>query len=193
MRIQLAAVEALIPKDSAIAAKETLPFATNLAKANVLLWSMAQIDLSRLHERSPEPTHRKRDRSVIVILVLLLAISIFTYLNFQSVVVQGRSMEPGLRDGDRLLVTRAFWLFGSPQRDDVVVIRERDDPGSPLMVKRVVGLGGDTVPAYLAPGGIPTIVPDKDVYVIGDNLAVSEDSRRFGPVPASRIVGKVVK
>jgi signal peptidase I len=182
-----------MPRDSAIAAKETLPFATNPAETNVLLWSMVQMDLSRLPTQPPESRPRRRDRSVIVILSLLLALSIFTYLNFQSVVVEGRSMEPNLQDGERLLITRAFWLFGPPVRDDVIVIREGDEPGAPLMVKRLVGLEGDVIPPGLSPGGIPTVVPPHDIYVVGDNLAISEDSRRFGPIPWTRIVGKVLR
>jgi len=137
--------------------------------------------------------HFRANRGFLAILTLLLGISIFTYLSFQTVVVKGKSMETTLFEGDRLLVTHAFWLFGPPRRDDLVILHEGDDPQSPLIVKRLVGLGGDRIPSQLSPYGISVVVPPGDAYVVGDNLANSEDSRRFGSVPISRIVGKVLR
>lgn len=150
-----------------------------------------------LIECSPPNPPRSRpvrpNRAFLVTLTLLLGISVFTYLNFQTVVVRGKSMETTLADGERLVVTRAFWLFGAPQRDDIVVLHETDDPQSPLLVKRLVGMGGDVIPSDLGPLGISIVVPEGEAYVVGDNLANSEDSRRFGPVPVERIVGKVLQ
>ena len=152
---------------------------------------MTLIDLSRVSP--PEVPHPERRRAAsIAILIMLLALSVFTYLNFQTVVVEGRSMEPNLHTGERLLVTRAFWLFGAPSRDDVVVIRDSEGPHAGFLIKRVVALPGDWIPGSIAPGRMPMMVPPGHVFVLGDNLAESDDSRRFGPIPVVRILGKVV-
>jgi nickel-type superoxide dismutase maturation protease len=87
----------------------------------------------------------------------------------RRVVVDGPSMEPTLRRGDRLVVVRRMRL----RAGDVVAVR---DPGHAprLLVKRVVARSGD------------------EVVVAGDNPALSTDSRTFGPVPRRAVVGRVV-
>lgn len=87
-------------------------------------------------------------------------------------------------------------------------------PDPPVdFVKRVIALGGDTVDMrdgqvyidgvlqpepFLPPvwrdtftSPTPVTIPSGDVFVLGDHRAASEDSRCFGPVPISRIVGVV--
>ncbi|SCF26647.1 signal peptidase I [Micromonospora viridifaciens] len=128
--------------------------------------------------------------------------------------VDGQSMAPTLRDGERLLVRR--WPRVIPQRGQVVVIRKPEPggiwrpsagwrPGSRhiLMVKRVVAVPGDPVPPEWrqespaeswgrADSGSPR-VRDDNVVVLGDNRAASYDSRQFGPVPAASIIGVAVR
>jgi nickel-type superoxide dismutase maturation protease len=82
------------------------------------------------------------------------------------VVVDGDSMRPALEPGDRLLVLRL-----PPRVGDVVAL----DHAGRTMVKRV---------AAITPGG--------EVTVHGDNAAASTDSRTFGPIPRSSIVGRAV-
>ena len=88
----------------------------------------------------------------------------------RRVVVEGRSMEPTLAPGDRLLVVRARRV----RAGEVVAVR---DPrrGDRVLVKRVAA------------------VLDDGVVVRGDNAEASTDSRSFGPVPARAVVGRVVR
>jgi nickel-type superoxide dismutase maturation protease len=88
----------------------------------------------------------------------------------RRVVVEGRSMEPTLAPGDRLLVTRATRL----KAGDVVAVR---DPrgGRRLLVKRIGAL------------------VDDQVVLRGDNPTASTDSRVFGNVPRHAVVGRVVR
>ena len=84
---------------------------------------------------------------------------------------------------------------------DVVVVQHPDRVGT--VCKRVLGLPGDTVtkPSYRAKrqasrlrrrrSGM-VLVPDGHIWVEGDNPWNSSDSRNYGPVPASSIVGRVV-
>jgi signal peptidase I len=139
-----------------------------------------------------EAVAKRQHRALLAFLVILLAITIFTYLNFRTVVVRGHSMEGSFHDGQRVLMTRAYWLFGQPEVGDVVVLRDSDSRDARLIVKRVAGVAGDVIPPDLTPDHTPLVVPARGIFVMGDNMAVSEDSRRFGPVPDRRVVGKVV-
>ena len=131
-----------------------------------------------------------------LVLAYLLGMSVFLYLNFTTVVVSGDSMEPTYRSGEKLLASRAYWLIGSIGPKDVVVIRDPARSDS-YIIKRVLAVGGQQIDSenvpfdYLLSQG-PFIVPEGHLYVIGDNKEVSEDSRRFGPVRSSDVIGKVV-
>ena len=125
-------------------------------------------------------------------------------------IVRGVSMSPTFRDGDLALVTRGF---SAPMRGSVVLLNMRQATGPQFQVKRLVGLPGERIAfedgllhidgvhhsePYL--GGMPAIVGtdrlicdvgDDEYYVLGDNRTHSTDSRRYGPVPRSDIVGVV--
>jgi signal peptidase I len=116
------------------------------------------------------------------------------------VTVQGRSMEPALAEGDRVLVRRR-----SPtriRRSDVIVLRR--PPGAAvvdvaeaaeLLVKRVAALGGDPVPADRFPrlAAHTPVVPRGRLMVLGDNPSMSLDSRHYGPLADDLVVGVVLR
>ena len=128
-------------------------------------------------------------------LVVAFVFAVFLKLDFRSVIVDGHSMLPSLTPGERVVVSDAYWLVGGIHDGDIVVIR---DPGSSgFIIKRVFRMAGERVPIdkwpdfhHLEDGEYK--VPDGDVYLLGDNLQQSEDSRRFGPQPLSKVIGKVV-
>lgn len=169
-----------------------------------------------------------------------IALVIFVFLLFsttiQNYVVEGNSMLPNLEHSDRILANKVtylnvksngfndflpwvdeqsktpWYLFGSPERGDVVIFKSPENPGQHF-VKRLIGLPGDVVwldGAYVRingellpeeyemvethiPSHQPVTVPDGEYYVLGDNRLQSEDSRsdRVGTIPAENIVGKV--
>jgi nickel-type superoxide dismutase maturation protease len=88
----------------------------------------------------------------------------------RRVVVEGRSMEPTLAPGDRLLVVRA----GVVHAGDVVAVR--DPAGSRRVLVKRVGA-----------------VLEDEIVLRGDNPGASTDSRSFGPVPYSAVLGRVVR
>jgi signal peptidase I len=137
--------------------------------------------------------------TVLVCLLFLLALSAFVTQPFD---IPSSSMERGLRVGDRVLVNKLAYRFGSkPQRGDVVVFDGTGYFGNADYVKRVVGVGGDHVvccdkegrlevngrsvdeSSFLYPGNSPSdvsfdvVVPDGTLFVLGDHRSDSSDSR----------------
>ncbi|MDP6350200.1 MAG: signal peptidase I, partial [Chloroflexota bacterium] len=109
-----------------------------------------------------------------------------------------------------VLVTKISYLTSSPARGDVTVISKPSEQREDL-VKRVIGLPNETIEmrdgkVYINGIGLdessyivepdnysmpPIVLGDKAYFVLGDNRRESEDSRRFGPVPAAAIIGKL--
>ena len=148
---------------------------------------------------------------VVEVLVASLAciVLLFTFL-FRVVGVEGDSMMDTLYGGDRLILCPAL---SSPDRGDIVVInRYTDEP----LVKRVIGVAGDTVeideeqhrvringvlldepyihvPTYPEGMAGKTVeIPDGKVFVLGDNRVASLDSRSIGLIDEGDILGKAV-
>jgi signal peptidase I len=128
---------------------------------------------------------------------VVLGLLAFFFCNFQTVVVSGKSMLPTLHDHQRILICKALWLVGAPKHNDIVVVRSPES--GELLVKRVYRLGGELVDDLIySPKGWnvfengPYQVKPGTMYLIGDNVGNSEDSRVFGPVNLSAIVGKMV-
>ncbi|HVL40341.1 MAG TPA: signal peptidase I [Fimbriimonadaceae bacterium] len=130
-----------------------------------------------------------------VVLLGVLAFSIYFFLTFRTVVVSGESMEPTFRSGQRLLVSKAYWLVGPIKEKDIVVVQ--GEKPTDYMIKRVYKLSGGIVDWANAPVNWAITdgeyrVPEGQLYILGDNREVSEDSRRFGPIRLDQVIGKVV-
>jgi signal peptidase I len=155
--------------------------------------------------------------------IILTALLIFILLKlfvFDIMVVQGHSMEPTLRPGEFIIVSRCAYgllipfvnryivTWAYPRRDDLVVFISPEN--EKIIVKRCVAIGGDFFDIsneylsvgerqypYQHPDGIAetfihTVVPDNTILVLGDNPPQSVDSRMFGFVPLSRVIGSVM-
>ncbi len=141
-------------------------------------------------------TKRVATTGFLATLLALLALALFFWANFTTVSISGESMLPTYGPGSRLLASKAYWLIGPVGRKDVVVIRDPEKKGQ-YLIKRVLALAGEVVDFRNAPTNWSLaqgeyVVPEGHIYVVGDNYAASEDSRRFGPVPTETVLGKVV-
>lgn len=152
-----------------------------------------------------------------VVAVSLAIIIPVRYFLIQPFYVKGASMEPSFFDHEYLIIDELSYRFHGPERGDIVVFRYPADP-SQFFIKRVIGLPGETVevsdgavkiyndaspngmtldelvylPEEYASGGKRTVTLRADEYfVMGDNRPASLDSRYFGPVQRSAIVGRV--
>ncbi|MHB8352265.1 MAG: S26 family signal peptidase [Thermoplasmata archaeon] len=97
-------------------------------------------------------------------------------LSSLRVVVQEGSMAPSLLPGDRLLVDRGAYAHAAPAEGEIVLVSDPERPGR-LLVKRV--------------GAAPGPLPAGMVWLRGDRADRSRDSRQFGPVPLSGLLGRV--
>ncbi len=150
-------------------------------------------------------------RQTLFIGAFLVAVVLFV-TNYCMGVVRGNSMEPTYQDGQVVLVRRRTPLNPKLHRNDVVLLQR--DRGE-VIIKRVFRLPGEEVtPGYpflvggadpqrlqdyyeqqtVTAGGVAKTrysVPEGYLVVLGDNPDVSEDSRFFGPVPVSSVIGAV--
>ncbi len=143
--------------------------------------------------------------AIITTLIFLLA-RVFVQ-NYQ---VDGPSMTPTLLNSQYILVNKADYYLHTPQRGDVIVFRYPRDPSRDF-VKRVIGIPGDTV--RITNSGIVSVdgvrlsepytndltnyygpeswtLKTGQYFVLGDNRGDSSDSRDWGPVPRTDIIGK---
>ncbi|KAG1366378.1 mitochondrial inner membrane protease subunit 1 [Cocos nucifera] len=109
--------------------------------------------------------------------------------------VRGPSMLPTMNlTGDIIAVDRITARRGTVAVGDVVLFRSPENPRK-TVIKRVLGLEGDTVTYVVDPhkgdASKTLVVPKGHVWVQGDNIYDSRDSRQFGPVPYGLIQGRV--
>ena len=147
-----------------------------------------------------------------IALVIVLPIR---YFLFQPFIVKGESMAPNFETGDYLIVDELSYRFSTPERGDVIVFKYPKDV-SQKFIKRVIGLPGETVDVkngevsvvtngktivlneiYLPKnlktiGEVQTTLKQNEYFVLGDNRDYSYDSRSWGVVPKSDIIGKAL-
>jgi signal peptidase I len=105
----------------------------------------------------------------------------------EAYVIPSASMEPTIQRGDRVLADKTAYHRMAPGKGDVVILIYPDDR-SKKYIKRIEALPGETI--TLADSSRKE-VPHGFVYVLGDNRQSSFDSRQFGFVPLTDLIGKV--
>ena len=150
-------------------------------------------------------------RDILIAVVIVVAITMV----IKPTIVKESSMQPTLYENNYLLLNKQAYRFGEEKRGDIIVFEsslEDDNGGTKLLIKRIIGLPGDTItiengkvilngvelhedytledetPGYLA----DFKVPEGQFFVMGDNRRVSIDSRseKVGCVDEDQIVGK---
>lgn len=156
---------------------------------------------------------------VKIVLISLVIIIPIRYFLIQPFYVKGASMEPNFYDREYLIIDEISYRLGKPERGDIVVFRYPLDPQE-YFIKRLIGLPGESVQIkggnvivyneqnpngvfadeYYLPEDLKTYGLSEDkvnlgedqYFVLGDNRGSSKDSRSFGTVDKSFIVGKVL-
>ncbi|HEV3212618.1 MAG TPA: signal peptidase I [Acidimicrobiales bacterium] len=149
---------------------------------------------------------------------LLVAVVVRTYV-IQTYFIPSISMEPTLQIGDHILVLKAAYDFTDPAIGDVIVFKAPplehnacQDPEVQDLVKRIIAVPGDEIRSagntiyvngqplaqpwqHTAAIGTPIhpqMVAPNRFFVMGDNRPESCDSRVWGTVPRSDIIGKAI-
>ncbi len=151
-------------------------------------------------------------RAFLLEIVITLAIAAVIVIGFkfsaQTFSIYMSSMEPSFYEGQRLLVNKVAYIFGDPQRGDVVIF-VAPDPMEGDYIKRVIALPRDTVevkegavhingfkldePYIKSPPGYSLKeqkIPENMYFVLGDNRNNSDDSHNNWLVPRQNMIGK---
>jgi signal peptidase I len=185
--------------------------------------SRHEIQESLRHQRAPEKKQYSKHRGLIEWVVVLttaivLAFVVRTFV-FQTFYIPSGSMEPTLQIGDRIIVSKLSYDVHGVNRGDIVVFHAPPaeaaacaDPNIKDLVKRVIGLPGETIssrgndvlidgkaiaqpwfpPTNLGTPIKTTYITANHYFVMGDNRADSCDSRFWGTLPKANIIGHVV-
>ena len=170
-------------------------------------------------DKEKEPRSWKQSVLLYVhdLMCMLLMVMLLFLVVFRVILVTGDSMFTTLWDGDYLLLVSELFC-GAPEPGDIVVISKQSfDNGSPI-VKRVIATEGQTVDIDFESGTVyvdgkalrepyihnettneegtvfPLTVAENCIFVLGDNRAVSVDSRspQIGQIDRREVLGKAL-
>ena len=163
-----------------------------------------------LHKKD-EPYKKAANSDFIIYLLTLMAVAIFirTFI-FEPVQCIGISMYPTLVGGEGMFTEKLTYTVSAPQRDDIIICRYPYH--TEKCVKRVIAVPGDRISisdgaiylngerldesaywdGYIEDSEMPEVtVPERSLFVVGDNRNHSGDSRHVGFIPYCQVKGKV--
>ena len=163
-----------------------------------------------LHKKD-EPYRRAANSDFIIYLLTLMAVAIFirTFI-LEPVQCIGISMYPTLVGGEGMFTEKLTYTVSAPQRDDIIICRYPYH--TEKCVKRVIAVPGDRISisdgaiylngerldesaywsGYIENSEMPEVtVPERNLFVVGDNRNNSGDSRHVGFIPYWQVKGKV--
>lgn len=163
-----------------------------------------------LHKKD-EPYRRAANSDFIIYLLTLMAVAICirTFI-FEPVQCIGDSMYPTLMNGEGMFTEKLTYTVSAPQRDDIIICRYPYH--TEKCVKRVIAVPGDRISisdgaiylngekldesaywdGYIENSEMPEVtVPERSLFVVGDNRNHSGDSRHVGFIPYWQVKGKV--
>lgn len=150
----------------------------------------------------------------VIIIALIVALPVRFYIA-EPFIVNGASMDPTFSTGQFLIVDRLSYRFQQPARGEVIVFEYPNNP-SIYYIKRIIGLPGETVSIKNGKVSISDLAHPEDFaltepyieashastdsakvtlgpseyFVMGDNRSQSSDSRAWGPLDKSYIIGR---
>jgi signal peptidase I len=175
-------------------------------------------EVPREESDAPRKSHRRVIVEWVIVLVIAVTASfLIRTFAFQTFSIPSKSMEPTLYEGNHIMVDKLSADFGTINIGDIVVFKAppgvKEDCGDDVadLVKRVIGVPGDRLTSRgntIYVNGKPldqkwsiyksigtaighVTVPKGQYFMMGDNHANSCDSRTWGTVPRSDIIGKV--
>ncbi|CAG0936011.1 signal peptidase I [Thermoflexales bacterium] len=160
---------------------------------------------------APTPTglqHPNMLRDLVETMVLVAIAFLVVNALIGRFRIEQVSMQPNLHEGEYVIVDKVSYAFRQPARGEIIVLKN-PHPGQPDLIKRVIGLPGETIevrggqvyindqpltePYIAQPMGREqplTTLQAGQYFVMGDNRGNSSDSREFGARPGNDIVGR---
>jgi len=153
---------------------------------------------------------------VFALMVLLIVIPVRLFVA-KPFIVSGMSMYPTFDSWHYLIVDQLTYKLEEPKRGDVIVFKYPRDP-SRFFIKRIIALPNETIvidgtttiiknsenpngfeldekyvsPAYEKVSHMTVSLGSSEYFVMGDNRSASADSRYWGPLDESKIVGRAI-
>lgn len=175
-----------------------------------------ETNLSEVPVTAPKPKEKGFFRELLEIAIIVFVILLpIRYFIAQPFVVVGASMYPAFENGDYLIVDEISYRFEDPKRGDVIVFVPPTNQKEHY-IKRIIGLPGETVSVVnntvtiknkenplgfvLAESYVhserdtakQSTLGEGEYFVMGDNRAVSSDSRIWGPITKENISGRAI-
>lgn len=175
------------------------------------------METDSVQKETPPKENKESRGNIFAYTVVALGLALFIrFFIAAPYVVSGASMEPTFDNWHYLIVDRVTYDLGEPQRGDVVVF-DLPEEGGRSLIKRIIGLPGETVvlrdssvnivndenpdgfvldEPYLSPENLASVndmritLSEEQFFVLGDNRRVSADSRIWGPLDRENIVGR---
>jgi signal peptidase I len=151
---------------------------------------------------------RRIFRDILITLILVVVVFLLLQFTFQRFVIVEHCMEPGLHEGERILVNKVVYHLHEPERGDVIIFHPPFDPEL-VYIKRIIAIPGDTVevrdgavyvngteldePYIMEPPNYTfplTGIAVDEYFVLGDNRNNANDSHKGWTVPKENIIGK---
>lgn len=171
------------------------------------------MDIALRKPALPRPALHRRwfVRELLETLLFVAVVYVLVELAAPRFLVEGPSMQPTFHDNQRLIISRINYLLGEPERGDIVVFNAPGSRiGDPPLIKRAIGLPGETVEIRESKIYINGVALDEvyinepcttcqdntwvlgpeEYFVMGDNRNHSRDSRVFGPIRRANIIGE---
>ena len=122
-------------------------------------------------------------KTILYACIIVLILYFFAW----PVTIEGESMEPTFSDGDKVVTSRVLTMIEKYEVGDIVVFHMADNDGQRDVIKRVIGVAGDKIDIKdgmvyrndlplaeeygngVTQGDISVIVPEKSLFVLGDN------------------------
>jgi signal peptidase I len=147
-----------------------------------------------------------------VLAVIVAAIVVIRTFVFEILIVKGQSMKNTIKPGDHVVLNKQAYRSREPKRGELVAFKL--DPHR-ILIKRVIGIPGDLIEVK---NGVPyrngermadepyvifhsadqkrnshrpCTVQHRHLFVMGDNRAMSVDSKDYGPITYEEVIGKV--
>ena len=146
-------------------------------------------------------------QSLVEAIVIILILFFFCW----PLKIDGNSMEATFSSNDRVIISRACGFFNLLQRSDVIVCKIKEDNEEVVILKRLIGIPGDKIEIVAGKVFVNSRLVEEnyvsfndtynlfeielgqdEYFVLGDNRVLSSDSRHFGPLKKSSIIGKVL-